>query len=137
MGSILASILAVLVTAADSPPQPIAVLDVLDHRAAKLKPAGNAVQRAFEEVLIEGKRFQLVARKPGQNAVCKDDDCRIKFAREHQVDRVLAARIEFEHGECLVHATIFNTATKLPEVIAYRPTTCDQPSALAIVKNEL
>lgn len=123
--------------AAQSAPQPIALLDVEDQRPAAQRPVANAVQRAFEDVLVEAKTFQIVPRKPGQKAVCTDDDCRTAFARELKVDRVLSVKIETGHGECLITATILNVVNKIPEVTAYRPTLCDQTSVLAIVKNEL
>jgi hypothetical protein len=137
MLSSLAPLLAVLTTAAVDPPQAIAVLDVVDQRPTSQRPPDNAVQRAFETVLTESKRFQIVPRKPGQNARCTEDECRMRFARELGVERVLATQIETGHGECLVTATILNAAKSLPEVVAYRPTACDQTSVLAIVKNEL
>jgi hypothetical protein len=123
--------------AGQSPPRLIAVLDVRDLRPAKLRPADNAVQRAFEEELTRGELFRIVPRKAGQNAVCADDECGLKLGRELGVERVLATRIESEHGECLVHAAILNTVINLPEVIAYRPTPCDQASVLAMVKKEI
>lgn len=134
--SSLAVVLAVLATAAEAPP-PVAVLDVLDERPANQRPAGNAVQRAFEEVLKEGKTYQIAPRKPGAKASCADDECRLAYGTAAGVDRVLATRIETGHGECLVTATLWNVVSKIPEVTAYRPTLCDQKSVLSIVKNEI
>lgn len=137
MLSFFLPVLAGAAAAAQGPAPQIAVLEVIDDRPAAQRPVANAVQRAFEDVLVEAKAFQVVPKKQGQNAVCKDDDCRTAFARELKVDRVLWTRIETGHGECLVTATILNVVNKIPEVTAYRPTLCDQSSVLAIVKNQL
>jgi hypothetical protein len=137
-GFVAISIADHVAVAGERGPQPIAVLDLQDDRPVMMRPTNDAVQRAFEDALSKEQRFRVVAKKPGQNAVCTDDDCRVKFGRELRVERVLETRIEpGSGGQCLVHASILSTATGLPEITANRTTACDQTSVLAAVQHEL